>query len=284
MRMAIPKVLLAVLAVGLGAAMIPRVAYGASFLQAFSANHGQLRSQLTLGYYGPGSVPGIDDTTFDSGSALAWPPPTVTVATPFGFVLPLGGGATKDFVSGNLVTRLDFGTPFGPTPDDTLSFDLNTSLSAFASKNSAGNPADARAQATGTFDFFVDRFLPSGSLAGVLSLDPVPATGHVDVYQANLASGWTLVPVASLPGGAAGSTVPMFTDAEYLVKFSAQANVPFGTDPPFTVGWQARITAPEPSSLALLGVGSISVLTLLWRRRRLVEQAGNALVPWAESQ
>jgi hypothetical protein len=277
MRIARRKKRFSVFAVVMATAMVPGIACAASFLQAFSANHGQLRSQLTLGYYGPGSVAGLDDTAFDSGSILAWPPPTVTAATPFGLVSPLGGGAGKDVSSGTLVTRLDFGAPYGPTPDDTLSFDLNTSLSALTSKNSAGNPADARAHATGTFDFFVDTFLPSGSLAGVLNLDPVPAAAHVDVYQANLASAWTLLPVASLPGGAAGSTVQMFTDAEYLVKFSAQADVPFGSDPPFTIGWQAHITVPEPSTLALLGIAAIGLLGYAWRRQTTAACKGHVV-------
>jgi hypothetical protein len=71
--------------------------------------------------------------------------------------------------------------------------------------------------------------------------------------------------VLTMNAGDPNATAPLYADAAYLITLDYMAKAPFGTDPPFTLGYLVGVNSPEPATLSLLAVGGLGALL---RRKR----------------
>jgi hypothetical protein len=239
----------------------------ASVVETFGANNARVEAKVTAGFDGPGSG------AADFASIVAPPVTTNPLAgfhfptTAFTSTPPASSSAPKDKAEVGCTAIFDYGAPVGPGANDQIAFEVAGTVSALDAKNLAGNPADAVALAHGSVMFFLDASyggVAPGTVVGYLSfpalrnLLPNEELLTVHVTQESLLA---ISPdVLTINAGDPNATAPLYAEAQYLITLDYKAKAPFGTDPPFSVGYTVGVNTPEPATLSLLALGGLAVL------------------------
>jgi hypothetical protein len=237
----------------------------ASVIGSNSANGALVSAVLDAAYVGAGSGPA--DALNKGGNALALPAlgPTADANANLALSAFSSSLPAKDKIQATGTVHFEFGAPIGTSSNDTVQFIISGDGSAMDAHNSAGNSAAAQLSGKLSLNFYVDTIIaPSGTLVGSLrggairDLNPFEVLLQVDTYKNSILIG-------SYGPGSPGFDLPLVTGNSYMVQLSYLNQVPFGSDPPFSVGWNAAVL-PEPSAFLLLAPAT---LALLRRKRRV---------------
>ena len=271
-----------------------------TYLDDCAHNGVVLKSELTIGYQGPGGttgtfVPGFPPPALDL--VLSAPPAQTLVVNPspsgvaaIGPItrLPLGGGVPmKDQVRGRVESFFEFGTPSGARPNDTFRLRAVGMGSAVASLNSAGNPSDAHVFARASAEFFNGLTPISGpatTCAGVIWLTQMRGLlAFETLMELRVVQDFTGTPVvvANQVAGDPPLLVTLVPGESYLIEFRYEYHVPFGMDPNFDASVEFNVLLPaavpamdgtKRGVLAALFIG-LAALAMAGMRARSVAQA-----------
>ena len=271
-----------------------------TYLDDCAHNGIQLKSELTIGYQGPGGttgtfVPGFPPPALDL--VVSSPPAQALVVNPLpsgvaaiGPItrLPLGGSVTmKDRVQGRVESFFEFGTPSGARPNDTFRLRALGMGSAVSSMNSAGNPADAHVFARASAEFFNGLTPISGpatTCAGVIWLTQMRGLlAFETLMELRVVQDFTGTPVvvANQVAGDPPLLVTLVPGESYLIEFRYEYHVPFGMDPNFDASVEFNVLPPvtvpamdgaERGVLVALFIG-LAALAMAGMRARSVAQA-----------
>jgi hypothetical protein len=237
----------------------------------FGANNAQLEAKATVGFDGTGSV--AADFASVAPPPVTTDPPAIShfSTTASAGILPASSSVGKDKAEVTCTSIFDYGAPVGPAANDQIAFEVAGTVSAFDARNIAVNPAAAVATAKGKVKFFLDAAyggVAPGTVVGYLDF---PALRSLLPYEELLTihvtqeSSLALPPdVLTMNAGDPSATAPLYAGAAYLITLDYMAKAPFGTDPPFSVGYTVGVNTPEPATLSLLALGGLALL----RRRR----------------
>ncbi len=251
----------------------------ASWLDANAHNGVSIFIQGSYGFIPAGTLPSpgtpglIDDsgslfldTEISGGPDRDGTTEALSLALPVLTPADLGGSGTGT-VLGNATSTIHFG---GPGSDDRIEIAFSGTASALSALTSSSTNADAVVGFSGSIQFSIDPIIfPPETRVGNLVLDPLPDPGSLGMLTVSWAdySHGSLTPVVTDLGGSPGaSLLPLLAGHAYSLDYSYGIQVPFGTDPPFSLAITASVTAvPLPPAAWLLGC---ALPLLLFSRRR----------------
>ncbi|MBC20084.1 MAG: hypothetical protein CMJ74_07465 [Planctomycetaceae bacterium] len=209
-----------------------------------------------------------------------------SIANPIDLFPAGGSSVSKDFISGRMNFKLDFGSPvLGSTlPDDTFSVDIQGTMSAYDARNGWGHESNAVVQAKAVSEFFIDAN-HGGGVAGArvgyllfpkLEFGPWDTVKDIYIIETDPVSG--AIASSSFIGPHPEFAVPILGDRSYNVSVQYAALVPFGTDPPYYCPYSYHASysnpyggssaVPEPNSTMLLLLGLMTISSAGFYRRK----------------
>ena len=254
------------LATSLLAMLALQQAAQASVIQTFAPNKARVEASVTAGFDGPGSG-ALDFSNFVAPPVMADPPGFHFPTTAFISTPPASSSALTDKAEVGCTAIFDYGAPIGLGADDQIAFEVAGTVCALGARNLAGNPADAVALAHGSVMFFLDakygRVVP-GTVVGYLSFPALrnllPNEESLTVHVTQVSELAISPDVLTMNPGDPSATAPLYAQAQYLITLDYKAKAPFGTDPPFSIGYAVGVNTPEPATLSLLALGGLALL------------------------